>query len=52
MLSFYDESFLAGRLGVSAELALQDTRVCPPTTLRMEPYWALAEELDIPVGLA
>ena len=42
--------FLAGRLGVLAELALQYQGVSPNDP-QMEPYWALAEELDIPVGL-
>ena len=44
------KEFLAGRLGVMAELALAYEGVAP-NDAQMEPYWALAEELDIPVGL-
>jgi len=44
------EDFRAGRLGVMGELALQYAGVAPNDP-RMEPYWALAEELDIPIGL-
>ena len=44
------EDFRAGRLGVMGELALQYSGVAPNDP-RMEPYWALAEELDIPIGL-
>jgi predicted TIM-barrel fold metal-dependent hydrolase len=40
----------AGRLKVLGELALQYEGVAPNDP-RMEPIWALAEELDIPVGL-
>lgn len=42
--------FRAGRVGVMGELALAYSGVAP-NDLRMEPYWALAEELDIPVAL-
>ena len=42
--------FLAGRLDVLAEMALQYDGLSPNDP-QMEPYWALAEELDIPVGL-
>lgn len=44
------EDFRAGRLGVMGELALAYSGVAPNDP-RLEPYWALAEELDIPVGL-
>jgi predicted TIM-barrel fold metal-dependent hydrolase len=44
------KEFLAGRLGVMAELALPYAGVAPNDP-RMEPYWELAEELDIPVGI-
>ena len=40
----------AGRVGVMGELALAYSGVAPDDP-RMEPYWALAEELDIPVAL-
>jgi len=40
----------AGRLMVLSELSLQYNGIAP-TDSRMEPYWALAEELDIPVGI-
>jgi predicted TIM-barrel fold metal-dependent hydrolase len=40
----------AGRVGVMGELALAYSGVAPNDP-RMEPYWALAEELDIPVAL-
>lgn len=40
----------AGRVHVLGELALQ-YRGMAPNDPRLEPYWALAEELDIPVGL-
>lgn len=42
--------FRAGRVGVMGELALAYWGVAPNDP-RMEPYWALAEELDIPVAL-
>ena len=44
------EDFHAGRLGVLGELGLPYAGVAPNDE-QMEPYWALAEELDIPVGL-
>ena len=39
-----------GRLAVFAEIVNQYVGV-EPDDERMEPYWALAEELDIPVGI-
>jgi len=44
------EDFRAGRLGVMGELGLVYAGVAP-NDLQMEPYWALAEELDIPVAI-
>jgi uncharacterized protein len=43
------EDFRAGRLGVIGELAPQYAGV-GPNDQQLEPYWTLAEELDIPVG--
>jgi predicted TIM-barrel fold metal-dependent hydrolase len=40
----------AGRLAVLAEVTNQYAGIAPDDD-RMEPYWALAEELDIPVGI-
>ncbi len=40
----------AGRLAVLAEVMNQYDGIAPGDE-RMEPYWALAEELDIPVGI-
>jgi uncharacterized protein len=40
----------AGRLAVLGEVVNQYAGVAPDDE-RMEPYWALAEELDIPVGI-
>lgn len=40
----------AGRLAVLGEVANQYVGIAPDDE-RMEPYWALAEELDIPVGI-
>ena len=40
----------AGRLAVLAEVTNQYAGIAPDDS-RMEPYWALAEELDIPVGI-
>jgi hypothetical protein len=39
-----------GRLAVLAEVTNQYAGIAPDDA-RMEPYWALAEELDIPVGI-
>jgi predicted TIM-barrel fold metal-dependent hydrolase len=39
-----------GRLAVFAEITNQYAGILPDDP-RMEPYWALAEELDIPVGI-
>ncbi|HEU4477709.1 MAG TPA: amidohydrolase family protein [Pyrinomonadaceae bacterium] len=44
------EDFRAGRLGVLGELAPQYSGVAP-NDQQLEPFWALAEELDLPVGL-
>jgi predicted TIM-barrel fold metal-dependent hydrolase len=40
----------AGRLDVLAEITNQYVGIAPDDA-RMEPYWSLAEELDIPVGI-
>ena len=40
----------AGRLAVLGEVVNQYAGIAPDDH-RMEPYWALAEELDIPVGI-
>ena len=40
----------AGRLAVFAEVGNQYVGIAPDDE-RMEPYWALVEELDIPVGI-
>ncbi len=39
-----------GRLGVLGEITNQYAGIAPADE-RMEPYWALAEELDIPAGI-
>jgi len=39
-----------GRLTALAELAMQYQGI-PPEDARLEPYWQLAEELDVPVGI-
>lgn len=39
-----------GRLAVLAEVTNQYAGIAPDD-VRMEPYWALAEELDLPVGI-
>lgn len=39
-----------GRLAVMAEIGLHHVGILPDDP-RMEPYWALAEELDIPAGI-
>src|SRR5918995_1241665 len=49
-VSVLREDFRAGRLGVLGELGLIYNGVAPNDP-QMEPYWTLAEELDIPVGL-
>jgi predicted TIM-barrel fold metal-dependent hydrolase len=49
-LAFVRREHAAGRLIVLGELALQYEGIAPNDE-RMEPIWALAEELDIPVGL-
>ena len=49
-VSVLREDFRAGRLGVLGELGLAYNGVAPNDP-QMEPYWKLAEELDIPVGL-
>jgi predicted TIM-barrel fold metal-dependent hydrolase len=41
---------IAGRLAVLAEITNQYAGIAPDDD-RMEPYWALAEELDLPVGI-
>lgn len=40
----------AGRLAVLAEISNQYAGIAPDDE-RMEPYWRLAEELDLPVGI-
>jgi predicted TIM-barrel fold metal-dependent hydrolase len=40
----------SGRLAVLAEITNQYAGIAPDDE-RMEPYWALAEELDLPVGI-
>lgn len=42
--------YAAGRLKSLSELSLQYQGIAP-TDPRMEPYWSLAEDLDIPVGI-
>jgi uncharacterized protein len=49
-ISALRKDFIAGQLAVMGELALIYHGVAPNDP-QMEPYWALAEELDIPVGL-
>jgi predicted TIM-barrel fold metal-dependent hydrolase len=49
-LEFIRREHAAGRLGALGELGLPYRGVAPNDP-RMEPFWALAEELDIPVGL-
>lgn len=42
--------YAAGQLKVISELSFQYQGIAPDDP-RMEPYWSLAEELDIPVGI-
>jgi uncharacterized protein len=49
-VSVLREDFRAGRLAVMGELGLPYAGVAPNDP-QMETYWALAEELDIPVAL-
>lgn len=49
-LEFLRKEHAAGRLMALGEIAIQYEGI-GPNDPRMEPYWALAEELDIPVGL-
>jgi predicted TIM-barrel fold metal-dependent hydrolase len=44
------EMHASGRLAVLGEVTTQYAGILPDDP-RMEPYWALAEELDIPVGI-
>jgi len=48
-VSLLRDDIHAGRLSVLAELAPIYAGIAPNDP-KMEPYWALAEELDIPVG--
>ncbi|HEX7070170.1 MAG TPA: amidohydrolase family protein [Rhodothermales bacterium] len=49
-LAFLRREHAAGRLMALGELGLQYEGISPDNA-KMEPIWALAEELDIPVGL-
>jgi predicted TIM-barrel fold metal-dependent hydrolase len=49
-VSVLREDYRLGRLGVMGELGLPYVGVAPDDPL-MEPYWALAEELNMPVGV-
>ena len=49
-VSVLRKEFRAGRLGVMGELGLQYVGLAPNAP-ELEPYFALAEELDIPVGI-
>lgn len=44
------QQFIEGRLGVLGELVAQNVGLLPSDSL-LEPYFSLAEELDIPVGI-
>jgi hypothetical protein len=46
----FREDVRAGRVGVMGELALAYSGIAPNDP-RMEPYWVLAEQLDVPVAL-
>jgi uncharacterized protein len=49
-IKFLREEYKAGRLQVIGEIATEYSG-WEPNDPRMEPYWALAEELDLPVGV-
>lgn len=49
-VSLLRNEVIAGRLAVMGELGLQYRGISPSDSV-MEPYFALAEELDIPVGI-
>jgi len=49
-VSLLRREFMAGRLAVMGELGLQYSGLSPNDSM-MEPYFTLAEELDIPVGI-
>lgn len=49
-VSLLRNEVIAGRLAVMGELGLQYRGISPSDSI-MEPYFALAEELDIPVGI-
>jgi predicted TIM-barrel fold metal-dependent hydrolase len=49
-VEYLRELHLAGKLAVLAELYLWGLGMAPDDE-RLEPYWALAEELDIPIGI-
>lgn len=44
------EQIQAGKIKALSEITIQYAGIAPTDT-RLEPYWALAEELDIPVGI-
>jgi hypothetical protein len=49
-LEWMRREYESGRMGVMGEINYVYYGI-PPTDERLEPYWALAEELDIPVGV-
>jgi predicted TIM-barrel fold metal-dependent hydrolase len=49
-VDYLRELHVAGKLDVLAELYLWSLGMAPDD-VRLDPYWALAEELDIPVGI-
>jgi predicted TIM-barrel fold metal-dependent hydrolase len=49
-LDFVRREHAAGRVMALGEIAIQYQGIAP-NDARMEPFWALAEELDLPVGL-